>query len=195
MTKVEICNKSLTLLGASPITSLSDDTANARALNRIYDSSLRSILSECRWSFATKRRLLSSVTDTLEWYDSGETVVYARPADTIRIFGTNDDSATWREEGDYIISDTTGLGVRYTYFLDDPSKYPAAFVEAFVDKLSSDIAFTILNSQPKAESMLQKYETVSLPKARSENAQIGTHQYLKDDAWDLARYSDGTYDA
>ena len=106
----------------------------------------------------------------------------------IRIFGTNDDSATWREEGDYIISDTTGLGVRYVYYHDVPSKYPSFFIEAFIDKLCTDMAFMIVNSKTMAESFLQKYETVSLPKALAENAQIGKPTYQKDDAWDMSRY-------
>jgi hypothetical protein len=64
MTKVDICNKALTLLGAAPITSIDDDTATARSLNRVYDISLESILHEAKWNFATKR----SEKITLEEY-------------------------------------------------------------------------------------------------------------------------------
>lgn len=188
ISKTELCNKALTFLGSQPIVSIDDDTANARALNRVYEISLRSILGECKWNFATKRVLLAEVDTDLAWYDSGETIIYQRPNDCIRIFGTNDDDATWREEGEYIISDTSGLGLRYVYFLDAPSKYPAAFIEAFIDKLCSDIAFLLLNSKTVAETFLEKYEKVSLAKARSENAQTGTQQYLKDNAWENAKY-------
>lgn len=194
MTKVDLCNKALTLLGASPIVSLDDSTANARALNRVYEISLKDLLSECKWNFATRRRLLSLSTDTLQWYDTNSTYVYTKPSDSIFIYETNDIYATWREEGDYIISDTSGLGVRYVYFNDDPSKYPAKFADAFVDRLASDIAFYILNSAPKAESLMQKYLSISLPKAKSKNAQIGVQQTIRDDAWDLAKYSDGSLD-
>jgi hypothetical protein len=189
MTKVEIINKSLTLIGAAPIVNITDDTNNARIMNRVYDLSLRSILSETCWNFATKRKLLATSTTALEWYDTGVSTVYARPSDVIRIFGTNDDNAVWREEGDYIISDTAGLGVKYVYYLDTPSKYPASFVDAFVDRLASDAAFMILNNSNIAQKYLEKYEKVSLSKARSENAQIGTQQYLKDDEWVLAKDS------
>jgi hypothetical protein len=194
MTKVEIINKSLTLIGAAPIVNITDDTNNARIMNRVYDLSLRSILSECLWNFATKRKLLATSTTALEWYDTGVSTVYARPSDVIRIFGTNDDNAVWREEGDYIISDTAGLGVKYVYYLDTPSKYPASFVDAFVDRLASDAAFMILNNSNIAQKYLEKYEKVSLSKARSENAQIGTQQYLKDDEWVLAKDSSGRPD-
>jgi hypothetical protein len=183
MTKTEIINKALTLIGASPIVNITDETNNARIMSRIYDISLRSMLSECGWNFAMKRRLLATSSDSLEWYDSGVSILYGKPSDCIRIFGTNDDNAVWREEGEYIISDTADLGIKYVYYLDTPSKYPASFVDALVDRLAADAAFMILNSKTIAQSYLEKYEKVSLVKARSENAQIGTQQYLKDDAW------------
>lgn len=196
ISKTELVNKALTLVGANPITNLdTDDTQNAKVVNRVYEISLRAILSECKWNFATTRKLLSSVSTTLDWYDTGETYIYQKPVDCIRIFGTNDPDATWREEGDYIISDTQGLGIRYVYYLDIPSKYPASFVEAFIDKLASDICYMILNSSTKAEEMYKKYQSVSLPNARAENAQVGTQQVMKDDAWERAKYSNGNIGA
>lgn len=197
ISKTELINKALTLVGANPIVNITDDTNNARIVSRVYEISLRSILSECKWNFVTKRALLSEVTATLDWYytQDGEQYIYARPADVIRIFGTNDDKACWREEGDYIISDTHGLGVIYTYYLDNPDKYPSSFIEAFIDKLCSDIAFMILNSKETATQYLQKYEQMSLPKARSENAQIGKQQYILDDAWLNSMTQNGSVEA
>ena len=189
ITKTELVNKALTLVGAAPITNLDDDTNNARVVNRVYEISLRGILSECKWNFATKRTSLSLLTDTLSWYDTGETYVYQKPIDMVRIFGASSDSAAWREEGDYIVSDASGLGLRYVYYLDSPSKYPAFFIEAFIDKLCSDIAYIIVNSATLGERFKLLYEQISLPKAKSENAQTGVQQYLKDDAWELAKYN------
>jgi hypothetical protein len=188
ITKTVIINKALTLVGANPVVNIDDDTNNARILSRVYESSLRSILSECKWNFATKRALLTSVVVTLDWYDVGETYVYQKPTDSIRIFETNVDGSIWREEGDYIISDTAALGVRYVYYLDTPSKYPASFVEAFVDKLCSDITYMIVNSSTLGEKYKGFYEKVSLPKATSENSMIGKQQTLKDDAWEMSKY-------
>lgn len=187
--KIDIINKGLTLVGASPITSLDDSSNNARVSNRVYDLSLRSVLSSCKWNFATKRALLSVLTDTLDWYDVGENIVYQKPIDMIRIFGTNSRCATWREEGDYIVSDTQGLGLRYVYYLDTPSKYSIDFIDALTDKFASDIAFALVNSQTLGEKYKKLYETLSLPKAMSLNSQSGTQQGMQDDAWELAKYS------
>jgi hypothetical protein len=190
ISKTDILNKALTLVGANTITNIDDDSNNARVLSRVYEISLRAILAECKWNFATKRALLTVVNDTLPWYDTGETNIYQRPNDLIKIFGVNVQGAGWREEGDYIISDTSGLGIRYVYYLDQPSKYPAFFIEAFVDKLCSDIAYAIVNSASLGEKFKTLYEAVSLPKAMSANAQIGIQQTVQDDAWELAKFQD-----
>jgi hypothetical protein len=197
ISKTDLINKALTLVGANPITNIDDDTNNARIVNRVYEIALRSILSECKWNFATKRHILAQSAETLEWYytGEGEAYIYARPTDVIRIFGTNDDNATWREEGDLILSDTSGLGITYVYYLDNPDKYTSSFIEALIDKLCSDIAFMIINSASTAQTFLAKYEKVSLPKALSENAQVGKHQYLKDDAWVNSMTQNGSVDS
>ena len=195
ISKTDICNKALTQLGAAPITNIDDNTNNANILSRVYEIALKSVLAECKWNFATKRRLLSVSTYDPEWDYDDEAYVYARPADIVRIFESNDEDATWREEGDYIISDTAGLGIAYVYYLDTPSKYPIFFVDALVDKLASDIAYMIINSATKAEQMIAKYEKVSLPKAIAQNSQIGKQQTLKDDAWELSRLSNGSLDS
>jgi hypothetical protein len=191
-TKVEIINKALTLIGASPIVNITDDTQNARIMNRVYDSSRKSVLSECLWNFASKRSLLALSADTLPWYDTGVGILYARPSDVIRIFATNDKNAIWKEEGDYIVSDTNGLGILYVYDLDVPSKYTSSFIDAFVDRLASDAAYPIVNSRNLGEAFRKLYETISLPKAKSENSQTGSQVTMQDDAWEMAKFSNGS---
>lgn len=191
ITKTDILNKALTLVGASPVINIDDSTNNARVLSRVYEGALRGILSRCKWNFATKRALLTVSTDTLEWYDLSEGTVYIKPTDIIRIFGVNNLKARWREEGDYIISDTVGLGIRYVYYLDLPSKYPAYFTDAFIDLLCADIAYTIVNSAALGEKFKTLYESVSLSTAMSANSQTGIQQEMVDDEWQLAKYNNG----
>ena len=106
-----------------------------------------------------------------------------------RIWEMDDPYATWREEGQYIISDTSGLGVKWTFDHDTPGQWLPKFVAAFIDKLCSDIAFMILNDAKKAQMFLEKYEKISLPAAMAENGQTGTHQIPLDDGWTGAKHS------
>lgn len=191
LSKTNIINQALTSIGADTVTSITDGTANADIMLALYPFALKSLLSECKWGFATKRHLLVTSSTTMAWYRTaqGETIVYAKPTDIIRIFGTNDDYSQWRDEGSYIISDTTGLGIEYVYYDDDPSTYPASFVQAFIDILAYQATFKVANSASNRDKLFEKYEKVSLPKAKSENAQVGTQQYMRDDAWENAKYS------
>ena len=193
--KTQIVNKSLTLVGAAPITVITEDSNNARILNRTYEISLRSILGECKWNFATKRVNLSLSADVLAWYDVGISTVYVRPSDIIRIYGVHAHGIQWKDIGDYIVADADGLGLEYVAFLDDPTKYPSLFIDALVDKLASDIAYMIVNSGTLGEKYLEKYEKISLPKATAANSQSGIQQTLRDDAWELAKNFDNQPEA
>lgn len=196
ITQTLILNKAFTICGANPITDITDDTRNARALNSVYEIALKSVLSECKWSFATTRATLSTTsTTTMVWYHTNEAYVYDRPSAAIRIFDTNDKYAEWREEGDFIITNTASLGIAYVYYHETPSKYPPSFIEAFIDKLCSDVCFMILNSSTQATAFLEKYIKISLPKAMAENSQIGLQQTMKDDAWERAKDANGSADA
>ena len=198
ISKTNIINQALTSIGADTVTSIDDGTENANVMLSLYPFCLKSILGECLWGFATKRYSLSTAgSTTMTWYHTseGESVVYSKPTDIIRIFGTNDDYAKWRDEGSYIISDSSGLGIKYVYYDDDPSTYPASFVDAFIDLLAYQATFRIANSASNRNALFEKYEKVSLPKARSENAQVGTHQYLRDDAWENAKYNNYSSEA
>ena len=183
-TTIGICNKALVLCGASPITSLTEDSANARALNAVYDISRKSFLTECRWNFSLTRSTLATVaTSTIAWLHDEEAYAYTRPSNALRVWQMSDIEAIWREEGDLIISNTGSLGTLYTWDHNEVGLWRQKAVDAFIDKLCSDICFMILNSATKAEGFLSKYEKVTLPKAMAEDSQTGTHQEVVDDYW------------
>ena len=186
-----ILNKALTLVGAAPVVSITDGTPNANILSNVYEIALQSILSECKWNFATKRVNLAVSATQPAWLNLGEVAVYALPTDVIRIYGTNPQTANWREEGGLIISDTVGLGILYVYYDENPGDYPSYFLDAFIDKLCADIAYQVINSAQIAEKFTEKYEGMSLPKAMSSNSQTGIQQIPNDDYWVLAKFGNG----
>lgn len=193
---LSICNHALILSGASSIGSLTESSANARALNGVYETARKGFLTECRWSFSTTRSTLStnSTVGLFPWTFQEEAYVYSRPGTTgscLRVWDVSYINAIWREEGEYIISDTNGLGARWTFDNTDLSLWRPKAITAFIDKLCSDICYMIINSVPKAETFLKKYESVSLSQAMAENSQTGMQQEIVDDAWLNAKYGQG----
>lgn len=198
--QTQILNKALTLVGGAPVISITDGSPNAVILNQVYELSLQSILSECKWNFCTLRLfptvLASSSTNYPAYLYPGEAVVYALPTNIIRIWSTNPSTARVREESGNLISDTVNLGIMYTFYDDNPNDYPSYFLDAFIDKLCCDISYQVINSPQIAEGFIKKYETVSLPKAMSANSQTGVQQKPKDGFWtDSKFYNDGGWDA
>ena len=188
--QTDLLNKALVLVGAATVVSINDGTPNAITLSNVYEMSLQSILAECKWNFCTKRLLLTVSATTPAWLNVGETTIYDLPNDVIRIWSWNPPQANCREESGQIISDTQNLGMLYTFYDDAPGDYPSYFLDAFVDKLCSDIAFQIVNNAQIAAVFVKKYETVTLPKAISANSQTGIQQQPIDYAWVDAKYYD-----
>lgn len=191
--KTEIINRALTLLGVQPITSIDDGTTQAEIAGRIYDISLRAVLSETLWTFATKRVLLAELDEDIAWSLTSEsfTCTYQLPSDVVRVMGINGvgGGIKWKLEGNKIYANTSGLGIKYVYYNTDSTMYTASFVKALADMLASDMAYPILNSIPKRQELFEAYERISLPKAIAENAQSSGRPDVVDDSYyDLARY-------
>lgn len=186
--KVTIVNRALSLLGAEPIVNLTDNTPEAKIANRFYDESRKSVLSEVLWNFATKRELLNLSVFTPAWVKDQVNYVFQLPSDVIRIFGVNSDYITWRIEGQYLYADTNEIGILYVYNMTDTTKYSAAFIDAFADKLAADMCYAITNSNTETKLLLEKYTGQSLPKATAENSQTGTPDQIDDNLWSNARF-------
>ncbi len=182
-TTIGICNHALLLCGASPITALTDDSPNARSLNLVYENSRKDFLTECRFTFSLTRSSLATSATVMAWLHDEEAYVYTRPSNCLRIWQMSDIEAIWREEGEYIISNTPSLGTLYTVDHTEVGLWRPKTVIAFIDKLCADICYIILNSPGKSQAFLDKYTKISLPDAMAEESQTGTHQEVIDDYW------------
>lgn len=188
-TNVSIANRALTLAGMKPIVSFSDDSANAKTIKRLYDDSLKSVLSSYPWSFAIKRVALALLDESPVFTENSQKYVYSIPSDCMRVNDLFPVGATGKIEDGKVISDTASLYLRYTYYNDNPHTYFAGFVDAFADHLASEICYNLTGNATKGEQLAQKYENISLPRAKSSDASQGDPQELEQDDWVNARFS------
>ena len=166
-TFVSISNRALTLLGAQPITSLSDDTKEARSCNRMHEQSRDQVLRGHPWNFATKRVALAANTIAPVWY---YTNAFDWPSDCLRILQV-DTVEEWVVEGRSIVSDAAApLNIVYTSQVIDITLFDTLFVEAYALRLAADIAYDITASQPVMANMEELY-TRKLAEARMVDAQ------------------------
>lgn len=188
MSQTSIINKALSLLGATRIASLSDNSIEAQCAGNVYNDSLRSILTECNWRFATKKVMLPKLDKEPAWVKNGMRYYFQLPSDVVIISDIAEMNAEWEIEGDTILADTPTFGIEYVAFVTDSSKYPAYFEDAFVCKLASDMCYEITNSNEKTMSLLELYKGEYLPLAKTKNARGGSAPQVTDDLWTNSLY-------
>ena len=177
MSDVSIVNRALALLGANKITSLSDETLEAQAANNMYEGSLKSILSECCWGFATRREMLNQLVVKPSF---GGGNYFQPPVDLVRIFKSTEKC---RFEGDYLYSEGQTLGIIYTFLQKNTNLYTPQFIDAFACRLAYDMCFDLTNSSSKQETLLNLYKGEYLPVARSMNARDNGFDCVRDGDW------------
>lgn len=165
--QVDIANYALDLLGAEPIVSLTEDSENARAINRKYNIVLRSMLRKHTWNCSKKRVQLAPLS-TAPAFDY--IYQFQLPSDCLRpIFPS--DVTDWSVEkgGILLTNDGNTLNLVYIAMLDDPNDMDDCFVEAFGSKLALDTAEKVTQSATKRKLAKEAYDD-AMAEAKKANA-------------------------
>jgi hypothetical protein len=186
--KVQIANKALSLIGMKRITSLDDDSPQALAVNATWDITLESVLSAGVFTFSLRRVALAELSTTLAFTEENKSVVYQRPTGALRIAGFYPKTALCSVEDDKIISDTASLCAWVVVSDTDTTKFFPAFTEALAIKLAADISFALTNGTTKGGELLQVYESVYLPRAKSADSTQGDAPLQEEAEILLAKY-------
>lgn len=169
--EVGICNRALQKLGAKRITSLSQDSVNARACNVAYEACRNRLLRSHFWSFSITRAELAADSTEPEW---GRANSFQLPSDFIKLapkypednFLSND----WVIEGRKILTDDDDpIQIRYVYEVTDPNEMDPLFRELLATDIAFEICEEVTQSNSKKEGLRQdKKETIA--EARKANA-------------------------
>lgn len=182
---VEICNEALALVGAAPITSLSQQTTEARLLNQLYTPTRDQLLTSHPWNFATKRVALSADPTPPAF---GFAYRFALPSDCLRVLGVDlysDDQ--WKIENGYLLCDSSAVSIKYISKITTEATFSINFCEALAYKLASKIAYPLVQSSTLAKSLFDLYVT-HLRDARSMDAQEGGIEQVEANEWIDSRY-------
>jgi len=181
---VEICNRALQKIGAKRITSITEDSVNARACNNAYNPLRLSELRSHPWSCAIARaQLAASSTEPL----FGKAYMYPLPSDYLRSLpndpGYNLNSEDWQiEAGNILTDDTSPLNLRYIYDLTDPNIMDAMFREALACRLALEICEELTQSNQKKEALKMEYKE-AIREAKRVNAILNIAANPPEDEW------------
>ena len=157
--EVEICNRALQKLGATRITSLTEDSRNGRACNACFYVLRDSELRNHPWNFAIKRvQLPANSAAPLFGYDNS----FQLPSDFLRLLPPdpkwNRNDLDWHIEGRAIYTDDAApLNVRYIYQVTDPNSFDPLFREVLAAKMAWEMCEEITQSNTKQSSAKSDY--------------------------------------
>ncbi|MBN86310.1 MAG: hypothetical protein CL885_02170 [Dehalococcoidia bacterium] len=178
LTEVSVAQKACGLVGIDPITSFDDQTAEAQAMNVIYDVLIESILGMYPWRFASKQVALSLDAETPagRW-----DYAWQLPTDVLNIQAVtvNDSIIDFDRYNQYIFCgyDSNNTVVLDYTFREDEERWPGYFTYPVVLKLASILASSVQERANLAEMFDQKGD-VELMKAGTRDSQGRTSRQI-----------------
>lgn len=163
---VEIGSNALRLIGADPITDLSDDSERARLISALWPNVRDAVLRAHGWKFARRRASLALEATAPIWEYANS---FTLPVDPwcLRVLKTDldDMNIPWVKEGRSIVTDATVVRILYVARIEDPGAYDSSFESAVTARLAADLAYPITSSTDIAEKMFELY-SLKLVEAR-----------------------------
>jgi hypothetical protein len=175
--KVQICNMALSRLGASTITSLTDNTTEAKLCNTLFNDLADRVMIQGSWATTIKRVVLAKTTTTPTYGFSSEFQLPVDPK-ALKIISIDEDipgSIEYKIEGDKLLSDEAAMKIKYVAQLTDTQDYGPALTEAVEVLLTSYLAIPIAGDRSLAEKLRQEYVQIV-----SHNLAIDGQQGSKD---------------
>lgn len=158
---VAICNMALSKFGAQPILSLTDDSDNARACNRVYEQCRDSLLRKHPWNFAVNRATLAMLSDPPAYgYDHA----YQLPTNpyclrVLELFEEREEGYDWLVEGRSLVTNADTARIKYIAKVTDPTYFDVGFVAVLVLLIASEIAIPITGKAAYAETMVKLFQS------------------------------------
>lgn len=174
LSKFDICNQALVLVGANTITSFSQNTTESIVANQLYETTVEDLLTKCRWRFASKQVQLSkNTTNPDARYESS----YALPSDALILHTVtvSDDVINYDRYGQNIFTNTTSSDTVIADYTFQPSEsiFPPYFAKVLVFELASLFAGAIARNDQLANLYAQR-SIAQLQQAKSIDSQAQT---------------------
>lgn len=169
---VEVINMALGYLGANLI--MNKDDSQQAVIH--YDTTRDACLEDGDWSFAMKRLILRSPTNTPPLF--GYEKQFLLPTDFIRLIDVNLSKNDWVKEGRYILTNSETIQIQYISRVIDVRLMPASFVQALAARLASVMAIPLTNSVRTAQSYWTLY-TALIAQANNIDSRQGHLQTIK----------------
>ena len=158
LSNIGLCARALVRLGAAPITSFDDDTAESEIAGILYDSVRDALLSAHPWSFATgQMNLTKLVTPPAADYAHA----YQLPNDFLRAIslgsGGRGRGRRYRIARDQLHCNDEAVTLTYI-FRPNEEEFPAWFDAALIARLAAELCIPVTENTSRAEPLYKLAE-------------------------------------
>lgn len=144
LTNVAICNMAFTRIGTNRISSLTQDTENARIANLLYDFIVDEVLASYPWPCAITRASFAQLTTTPAYEYAYEYQLPSNPycLKVLSVYPTGD----YKVEGRKLLTDLSSVSARYIGRLTNASDFSPYVTRVLVAKLAVEFSGRIANA-------------------------------------------------
>lgn len=153
---VSICSNALIMLGDRPISSFEDGTNAAKSCANLYPFARDEVLRSHTWNSATKRLLLSPLTDAPAF---DYRYAYQLPSDWLRTIqiGQLGQALDFTIEGRQILTDSNTLPLVYIYRNAVEATWDPSLISTATYYMKAMLAYAITQSASMAQVALQEF--------------------------------------
>jgi len=181
-----LCSRALLKIGAQPVTSFDEGTAEAEVAANLYPSVRDAMLSSHPWSFAMGQMDLPRL---LEVPHADYSHAFQLPADFLRVLSAGCGGAgrglLYRLQEQRLHTNAAQVTLTYV-FRPEESEFPPFFASALVTRLAAEFCIPLTESTSRAE-LLHRLADAELRNARRTDSQQNTAQALQDFPLIMAR--------
>jgi hypothetical protein len=156
----QICNLALLRLGAASITSLTDNTPEAKLCNILFDDMVDEVIMEGSWSSTIKRVALVKTTNTPAYGFTDEFQLPTSPF-CLKVLEINEATTgtyDFRIEGDKLLANVSTVSIKYVARLTNTGEFDPMLKRAIVSRLAAELAYPITGSQSVTKDMFALYK-------------------------------------
>lgn len=185
--ETSIASRALQMVGASSITSLNEDSLEARACKAVYEDLRDAELRAHSWNFAIRRVQLAANTVSPAF---GKGYAYDLPVDFLKLIESDIEyyHKDWIIEGRKLLTNEAGpLDIRYISQVTQVGFMDPLFREALSARIASAICEQLTQSNSKKEALREDYKS-AIRDARKANAFDKPPLSPAEDPWVMVRY-------
>lgn len=188
--KIDICNRALSYLGANLISSFDEQTKSAQFCRLFYDDVLEELLRTHPWNFATKRVALNKV----EYALTDGLTAFQLPADCIRpISNAYNTQIQYDIEGEYLLTNESTFTLVYIAMIEDVNKYDTMFRKELSMSLALELCSSLTNSSTIKQELKAEFNEQRMLTQNTDSQDDNEVNYLMEGEMLNVRhgYSDG----